>query len=604
MPAGDAFRRPTPDASAPKTVALPAPPPELERTHPGPQTRSDFNAFDEAFVRCYPAALDSAMDRLLAALPRVEDGDVLEGAAAFEYMVALRQQMVLAATDVAGQYDSETWLRLIRRLGPHALTYAESGTMDHEGDSTQRVAENLVGTARGTRFDTEATTTPTDVSMKLARLMALAGMVDSLEGAVRSATKGVKYKVARHRRPRPWNSDELRESLREFDIRNSWKTADGVARLTEHTSVDLDGDPPMLVAYRFQGGVAPDQTWNGPFRSDQTQEKIVQFTVRMFTTGDETYTVLGRHGVLASFDNPEATASLIVLGNALLGFILEHAENAGQSIPRLGLVDVAADELLSLLERTLDSQPVAEWLDANEQSGLTAARVLDQVRERYVQGERSLPGPIVQEREGRTTVDVWAYTWHVTHELKLSPHTGGAIANLSAEEFELASQELINQSVFAPPASIQAMRGRTLKLNGKQITDVDALLVAGTKLFLVSCKKFLTKVSYLAGEYSAARNGRTRLDKALDEWHDRIATLRTDPIGDNYDFSGYDIEGFVLLRELIFTPRKDSRDLLPVGHDDLFFTRVESFSQFAATLEMASWAPEPSELRALRLAGA
>ncbi|WP_337007441.1 MULTISPECIES: hypothetical protein [unclassified Microbacterium] len=265
------------------------------------------------------------MDRLLAALPRVDNGAVLEGAAAFEYMVALRQEMVLAATDIAAQYDSETWLRLIRRLGPHALTYAESGTMDHKGDSTQRVAENLIGTARGTRLNTEATSTPTDVSMKLARLMALAGMVDSLEGAIRSATKGVKYKVARHRRPRPWDSDELRASLREFDLRSSWKTADGVARLSEHTSDEFEGDPPMLVAYRFNDGVAPDQTWKGPFRANPKREELVQFTVRMFETGNETYTVLGKHGVLASFDSPEATASLIVFGHALLQYVLEHS---------------------------------------------------------------------------------------------------------------------------------------------------------------------------------------------------------------------------------------------------------------------------------------
>lgn len=379
MPAGDAFRRPTPDASALKILPPPGPPPELKRTHPGPQTRSDFNAFDEAFVRCYPAALSSAMDHLLAALPRVENGDVLEGAAAFDYMVALRQQMVLAATDIASQYDSETWLRLIRRLGPHALTYAESGTMDHESDSTQRVAENLVGTARGMRLNAEATLTPTDVSMKLARLTAFAGMVDSLEGAVRSATKGVKYKVARHRRPRPWDSDELRASLREFDLRSSWKTADGAARLSEHKSNDFEGDPPMLVAYRFNTGVAPDQTWKGPFRANPKREELVQFTVRVFETGNETYTVLGKHGVLASFENPEATASLIVLGNALLQYVLDHADNAGRSIPHMGLADVASDELESQLEVSIQSRPVATWLAANGQRSLTAGRVLDQV---------------------------------------------------------------------------------------------------------------------------------------------------------------------------------------------------------------------------------
>ena len=544
------------------------------------------------------------MELLLDGLPRVQSQEVLQGEAAYNYMVELRQNMVDAATEVATAYDSETWLFLIRRLSPRALSHAQSGTMDYEGDSTERVAENLVGTARGEHLDLESTPAPTLVSMRLAKLFALASMVDDLEGAVRSATKGVKYQVRRRKRPRPFDSDALRASLREFDLRSSWKSADDAERLETITSDDFEGDPAMLVAYRFKDGLGIDQTWKGAFRSAEPVEETVRFTIRAFTTGDETYTVLGRHGVLASFEDPEATASLIVFGNALLRHVLDVDDAAGTTLPQLGLLWIDTDVLTARVGDTLNNDAVAVWLTANGQASLSTSEVLANVRALYTHGRRSFPGPVLQDNDGQTLVDAWGYAWHVTDGLKLSPHTGGPIANLSAAQFESATQDLIDASVLAPPAKLRALRGKTLRLNGQAVTDIDAILVADkTKLFLLSCKKYLIRVDYLAGEYAAARNGTQRLDAALDEWKDRVATFQESPIGDNYDFSGYDIEGFIVLPELIFTPRKDSRETLHFGRNDLFFTKVESYSQLAATLEMASWPPEPAALRALRLSG-
>lgn len=603
MSSGDSFRRPGPTA-APLPNTLAPGDDYVSPAHAGPQARADLNTFDEAFVRCYPSAQRAALNLLLGALPRVKDGEVLEGEAAFAYMVGLRQKMVDAATEAAAHYDSETWLVLIRRLSPRAVSYAESGTMDYEGDSTERVAENLVGTARGERLDVRSAQVPTTVSMRLARLLALSGMVDSLEGAVRSATKGVKYRVWRRRRPRPVDSDALRDALREFDLRSKWGSADGASRLDVVATDVFEGDPPMLVAYRFQDGLGIDQTWEGAFRATQPAEETVRFTVRAFETGNETYTVLGRHGVLASFDDPVATASVIVFGNALLHHVLNSDDGAGATLPHFGLLWMDTEALVSMIDATLRRGPTVAWLEGSGQEALCAADVLENISALYVHGRRSFPGPVIQSNGHQTLVDAWAYAWHVTDGLKLSPQTGGAIANLSAEQFEIATQDLIDASVLAPPAELRELRGKTLRLEGRAVTDVDAFLVADTtKLFLISCKKFLVRVDYLAGEYPAARNGTQRLNAALDEWQDRVTTFRNSPVGDNYDFSGYDIEGFVLLPALVFTPRSDSRQTLHFGSDGLFFTKVESFSQLAATLEMASWPPEPPALRALRVSG-
>ena len=600
---GSSFRRSPPGALRRPLAALPPPGAPPRPTHAGAKTRADFSAFDEAFVRCYPSASEAASQTLREALPAVDEGAVLEGAAAFEYMIALRQAIADAATEVATAYDSVTWLHLVRRLSPHALAFAEAGTTDAQGDSRQRIAENFVGTARGDRLDAMSASVPIAVSAKFAKFMALVRLVDELEGAIRSASKGVKYKVHNNRRPAVFDSDALLDALHEFDVRTSWSSAEREARLNEVDLDSLDGDPPMLVAYRFTHGYALDETWHGSYSSAATTEEPVQFTIRAFTTGGEKYIVLGRNNVLASFDNPAEVVSLVILGNALLRAVLSTDNGAGQTLPRLGLMSLETPALQTQIHNTLGTPEVADWLSTNGPSMLTSDEVLQGIRGLYEAGRRSRPGPVLQEQEGKTLVDAWAYAWHVTHGLKLSP-SGGPVANLTGKQFEIVVQELIDGSIFAPPAELRKLRGKDLRLNGSVVTDADALLVVGAKLILVSCKRFLTAADYLAGEHAAARSGTDRLNKALDEWRDRIATLSQSPVGDNYDFSSYEIDGFVLMPELIFTPRRDSRELLRLGHNDLFFTRAESYSQFAATLEMATWPRRASALAAPRLSEA
>ncbi|MDT0143221.1 hypothetical protein [Microbacterium sp. PRC9] len=585
MPAGDAFRRPQVDPTEKRTGDHR----QREFVRQPWLTRDGFTEYDEAFLRCYPAARRRAMSQLLDTLSVPQDDAILEGEAAFTYMVTLRESMVAAATEVAAAYHSTSWLHLIRRLNPIALAFAESGVTEYKSDETERVAENLVGNAQGAVLDLASGPVSTDVSMKLARLLALAAMVDSLEGAIRSATKGVKYHVRRNHRPRPFDSDALRNALDEFDLRGRWNNAEKTPRLDGGSGDDFDGDPPMLAAYRFHHGLAPDQVWQGPFRAAKPATEPVQFTIRAFTTGDETYAVLGRDGVLATFDDPGLAASLIVFGNALLHHVLDGESEAGTSLPHLGTLWRTSHLLLADISDALHRPAVRDWLAENGQALLTAASVLDNIRGLYEHGRRSLPGPVIHELGEDTLIDVWAYTWHVTDGLKISPHTGGVVANLSAEQFELAAQALIDSSKFAPTPALRELRGRTLRLDGRAITDVDAILLASNKVFLVSCKKFVIRLDYLAGEYTAARNARQRLEAALDEWRERLEVLRRAPRGDNYNLEGYEIDGFIVLPQLVFTPRSDSRELLRFGDPKLFFTRVESFDQFAATLEMAGW---------------
>ncbi|AZC14471.1 hypothetical protein DT073_12825 [Microbacterium sp. ABRD28] len=516
------------------------------------------------------------------------DGELLEGALAFDYLVTLREALVVAASDLADEYHSASWLELLRLLNPAATRDIGPYGADADFQSLFRVAENLVGSANGaTLHSLSETGVPTAVSMRLARLLALAGLVDDLEGAIRSSTKGATFRVYRRRRPRITKNDELRDALAEFDLRNRYSNVEHHAYLDQRGTYDLPGDPAVLAVFRFPDGFALNPTWTGAFRGATLTDDLAQFTVRVFTTGDPTNAVLGQ-GALDAFDDPDATAAIVVFGHALLRRVLERDTAAGQSLTRYGTLRIPAHELESEVAEALEESNVSEWLSLHGRAALGVDQVLRLVDGMFHLGRRSYPGPILHSVQDDVLVDVWALSWHMTVGLRIDPSIGGALVNASAEEFELVTQSVIDGTPFAPPPDLRKLRGRTLRLAGAPITDVDALVVVGRKLFLISCKRVTLRVDYLAGDYRSVRNAQSRVDSALDEWSERIRIIRGSPIGDNYDFTGYEIDGFVVVPELVYSSRAKSRELLRIGVERFFFTRVESLAQLTATLTMAS----------------
>lgn len=551
-------------------------------------TARAFTRYDEAFRACFAPALEWAARLYLDSLPIVVDGSTLEGAPAFEYLVSLRAALVATVEERAAVYSSSSWLYLLRLLNPAAVRGVGSFGADANFQSLFRVAENLVGSADGPPLHGASEQgVSTATSMQLARLLALAAIVNDLEGAIRSSTKGARFQVFRRRRPKLVRDDELRDALAEFDLRSGYENVEHHAYVTQNTRYDLSGDPPVLCAFRFPDGFAVNPTWRGPLPGAEIVDDLAQFTVRVFTTGDPTHAILGA-GALEAFDDPDTTAAIVVFGHAMLLRVVEGDNTAGRSITRFGTLRLTDQELRADVERALIKPNVEAWLRFHSRTHFTVDAVLSLVFGAFRPGARSYPGPIIHASGDEVVVDVWSISWYMTVGLRIDPSVGGALVNSSAEDFELATQSAIDGSSFAPEPALRGMRGKTLRLAGKPITDIDALLVVGKKLFLLSCKRVTLRVDYLAGDYVSVRNAQSRIDTALDEWAKRVATLREFPQGDNYDFTGYEIDGFVVVPELVYSSRADSRQRLRIGVGNYFFTRVESLAQLTATLRMAS----------------
>jgi hypothetical protein len=91
------------------------------------------------------------------------------------------------------------------------------------------------------------------------------------------------------------------------------------------------------------------------------------------------------------------------------------------------------------------------------------------------------------------------------------------------------------------------MQRRTLRRAGRKLTDVDAVGARDRQLLILSCKSRALTDAFERGEYGEVRNARTQAEQALADLARVVADLKTNPVGDNFDFSDYrDIAGVVV----------------------------------------------------------
>jgi hypothetical protein len=120
-----------------------------------------------------------------------------------------------------------------------------------------------------------------------------------------------------------------------------------------------------------------------------------------------------------------------------------------------------------------------------------------------------------------------------------SDRTVASIANDRAQTFELQVQRLIDATEWRPSSSLAEIRGRPIRRNGTVLTDIDAIGFRASTLLLVSCKSLIYDADYDKGTYRVVRNGQSTVDKAVQDWRKIIGDLRDNPVGDNFDFSGF-----------------------------------------------------------------
>lgn len=252
---------------------------------------------------------------------------------------------------------------------------------------------------------------------------------------------------------------------------------------------------------------------------------------------------------------PKSVSSLIVL-LYLLPFIIREFDGGSVSLLQQGYWVVSP---LNSFRRFLDqavnmAKSELQLVLPHLNLGISLEEFVDVLTK---QGKVSplQTGSILRQDRNLAFIDYYSATQKL-HNLLQFPHSiDGEVGDKRGHHFEQAIQVIIDQSQWRPKPDIRRMVGVGLRLNKKQLTDLDALGCLDDILLIVSCKAELYSVQYDAGDYKLIRNAKTRIEEAVSHWSKIRKTLLANPIGDNYDFSRFrDIIAVVCTPHIVYTP--------------------------------------------------
>ncbi|MEM7305581.1 MAG: hypothetical protein AAF682_02870 [Planctomycetota bacterium] len=255
---------------------------------------------------------------------------------------------------------------------------------------------------------------------------------------------------------------------------------------------------------------------------------------------------------------PREARVLVRLLRIGFGFLVQHRQGAFQLLSR-GYLVIDEPRFKELaLERLsqLGALPADEPRDGEE---LLAALVEVKPSAWPVR-----PGPPVRLEGGKVWLDLYAASNRLETAMEL-PELDGDAPNRRARAFENEVQALLDASEYRPPDELRALRRTQLRVDGDFFTDLDAIGCRGDDLLLVSCKSLRRTASYEQGEHATVRNRSDEVQKACRAWIDKVAHLRREPRGDNFDLSRFRrIDGVVCTPTPIFVPLGSAtEDVLP-----------------------------------------
>jgi hypothetical protein len=177
-------------------------------------------------------------------------------------------------------------------------------------------------------------------------------------------------------------------------------------------------------------------------------------------------------------------------------------------------------------------------------------------------------------------VDMWAASMGFLNGIRF-PTAQGRIANDRAERFEDVVQEALDRTPWADDET-RALRQKTLRYQGKALTDIDAIGSRQGTLLIISCKSIPYTLAYDKGEHRAIRNAEATTTAAVQHWHAIVEHLQKNPVGENYDFSKFErIVGVVCTPFVVYTAAPSSltpvySNLRPVSSLEELVTWMES----------------------------
>lgn len=536
-----------------------------------------------------PRSRKWAQTKLTASIPlQPASTTVIEGVEATNYLETIRDGLIAQARPVINDFSPARWLWYLRRTDPEVVR----GYLPNTEFSILRIAENLTGTATLLPvIDCALTTNPLVFETswgpmaKLARILAISELINHVEGGLRRCSKGTRFIVQENSFPDIELDEELEEVIDVFD-RRVLKSLEKRWHPLISDRIAADGQEPLLAfASKYLQGPQDTPMWKGALTDHPTFFRalgVFSFNVMRLNDPEDAALV---QGSLGAMQRPQVAASLVILSQAVMWHATWYSESVGVSVPRVGYVLMDEEQLIHHIDTILDHTKESTWPVMLGHVPADAKSVLEVLYDLDDGDSRSMPGPILRPWTIGVMIDLFALANALTDDLRVDSRVGGEWVNASALEFELAVQKLIDEAALQPIDAVRQKRGVPLKLNGSTITDADALMAVDDTLILIDCKKYELNQTYDSGDYASVRNAQSKVEEAVRKWEERLATIRQNPRGDNYDFSHYNyFYGLVITPGVVFTRSPETITPQPVGQTKVSSPAYLAFGELTALI--------------------
>jgi hypothetical protein len=403
----------------------------------------------------------------------------------------------------------------------------------------------------------------------LMKLCSLARLLGTVHGVIRRAGKGESVRWLRHGLPLPVSDPELDEMISLYDERHlsqagfragtqPFKFQPFFAKLIEPGSWEQ-----CALVVREAPEIAPVTYWRGPVYTEKSpQIRPGRFIAGLMTTANLRRLLASTRDVTAWQESRQLTSLLILLRVLFLMTVFEGFGPQWNALPSVGYLVVRSAELVEGIQGRLPAVSADLFQIMPGSVASDAEQVLADVAAIEAQPWPLARGPILRVAGAQTAVDVNAATYRIDELMAIPGSGGGALVNARGTHFEQFVQEMIDQTAWAPKPPLRQLWQRKLRLNGRTITDVDALAVSGSTVLLVSCKSVPYTHEYDCGDYITVRNVRSLIEEADIKWQRQVDKLRKEKRGDNYDFEGYELHGVVCTPFVVFAHRPQTRVII------------------------------------------
>jgi hypothetical protein len=389
--------------------------------------------------------------------------------------------------------------------------------------------------------------------LPVAWMATLAVTLGQVHAWLRRAGKGTSFEVAANDLPEPIEDEALELAISQFDSRvdndnSHWHPT------VSRPDYERDPEAHLILGASTVAADWPELPgWVGPM-SKANSVKVRGHLIPEFFSLASLFDTTRAAGPTSGVWWDEALPSLIAFLQALGADATVNSEHAGTNIPTVGYMVRGREYTIEMVDAWLPKLDAALrelFGDAVPPDGRTVLAIVEGIRGSLWPVRR---GPVVRALGPNSIqIDVYSATQVLEQLITVPSQTGGQLVNAAADRLEDEAQRVLDDSPWRPVESLRAIRRRKLLLEGKALTDIDALGQQDSTLLLVSCKNLSYTPEYDAGEYSVVRNARTTVENAVEFWDSIVETLRANPVGDNYDFSSYErIVGVVVTPHVFF----------------------------------------------------